>query len=114
MTQMLLALALLIATPAEAIRFFKTGDELWQICIPQTRECLVYVMGVVDGWDMFRGMGADDCLPKAIAAGQITEIVVQWLARHPQYRHYSGPAPVLIILAIFEAFPQCAGAPTGR
>jgi len=100
MTRLLLALALLLAPHgAAAETAYKTGNELWQICNADRPQCLSYIIGVVDGWSMRRG-----CLPEGVTAEQITDIVVQWLARSPHYRHH--PAPTLIMLAILEAFPQ--------
>ena len=48
-----------------------------------------YIMGVADV-----GYGTNHCAPGSVTAGQMRDMVKNWLTEHPQYRHFMGDAIV--------------------
>jgi hypothetical protein len=66
--------------------------------------CLGYVRGITDillaGHQM---NGVTACVPRDVETGQVTDVVKQFLARHPDQRHL--PAEGLVGAALQEAFP---------
>jgi Rap1a immunity proteins len=92
---------------------FQSGNDLLRKCEsadPATHYsddafCLAYIEGVMDtigeGLEI-RGLPACPA-PYTAEAGQLKDIVVQYLKAQPQIRHI--PAADSVALAIFKAFP---------
>jgi Ssp1 endopeptidase immunity protein Rap1a len=88
-----------------------TGNQLYEICTNtsevQQAACLSYIDGVVDSFTDFRNaMKSPECLPQGVTGYQLRDVVVQWLAQHPQYR--ADTAASLVHGALFDAWPACA------
>jgi hypothetical protein len=97
-----LTLALLtaaaFATPAHA----GDGNKLLDYCAKRSPDyywCTGYVLGVVDGMTY---MGDLKCVPD-VTAGQMADVVEEWLRRNPAQRHLSGTR--VIELAALAAWP---------
>jgi hypothetical protein len=84
---------------------FNTGNDLWYICQDKSQElaCLGYIQGLVAGATMYAGVTTPFCMPDGVAVGQAEDIVLSYLAAHPDRRHYD--ARVIVALALKEAFP---------
>ena len=76
--------------------------------------CLLYIKGVVHGFDMGTHIGSDNdlnavkktmCIPKDTNVGQWTAIVKKYLEDHPEKLHEQGVNLVIFSLAV--AFPSC-------
>ena len=76
--------------------------------------CLLYIKGVVHGFDMGTHIGSDNdlnadkktiCFPKDTNVGQWTAIVKKYLEDHPEELHNEGVN--LVILSLATAFPSC-------
>ena len=66
--------------------------------------CLGYVRGITDILLAGNQMnGVTLCVPREVETGQVTDVVKQFLARHPEQR--SLPAEGLVGAALQEAFP---------
>jgi hypothetical protein len=114
-TRLLLPAALVTAflstATASAGDDFKTGNELLEAC--QSSDsfdrgvCFGFVEGVSDA--MNEGVaGWRRCLPAPVVIKQVSDVAVNFLARHPEWRHRS--AATLVAEALKEAFP-CPGGP---
>ena len=76
--------------------------------------CLLFIQGVVYGFDMGTHIGSDNdrnavkktiCIPKDTNVGQWTTIVKKYLEDHPEKLHEQGVN--LVILSLTTAFPSC-------
>ena len=80
-----------------------TGKELLELCSPQASDadhaiCLGYIAGSHDT-SVVRG---DVCTPPRITHGQVRDIVLKFMLKHPE--QLQEPAPHLIVAAVVEAF----------
>lgn len=71
------------------------------------RICQSYVAGVIDYHNLLRNLKTEPavqfCIPDRYTLQQVTEIVLNDLARSPQHDHFiAAPA---VTLALFKAFP---------
>jgi hypothetical protein len=86
---------------------FVNGSDLFRYC--QDKDdgsrglCNGYIAGVADATVGTQISGYRSCSPYGRTVGQVHDVVVQWLARHPQHRHKAAPG--LIAAALAEAFP---------
>lgn len=111
----ILAIALAVSNviasyPANAS--FKDGNELYKVCTVKPNDgtyyqanayCLGYILGVTDTLTTVRMTNSRNyCVPENVTAGQLRDIVVQYLQRTPEKRHLS--ADFLVISAIDLAF----------
>jgi hypothetical protein len=102
MKKLLLCVALCATTTANAA--FLTGNEILQRLksgdhIPYA-VALGYIQGIADAYD-----GGSHCLPAGVTAGQLKDVVKNFLEASPEVRH--RPAD-LIIYAIFKNTWPCA------
>jgi hypothetical protein len=104
--------ALPFATPAAA--YFLDGDELINHCSATVADerfdpaiCVSYVMGAYDGF-MFQRLVRNQprCTPRTLTAGQLREVVVEYLLAHPDNRGMDASA--LVWNAIIAEWPDCA------
>ena len=58
-----------------------------------------YILGVTDALTY----DGNHCREKAITTGQIKDVVIAYLEKHPEERHYSAPS--IIYNALQEALP---------
>jgi hypothetical protein len=85
------------------------GHELWQICGETTSghppvACMTYVEGVLDGRDFGVTSGYPPYLiPDDVTVGQITDVVRNYLSKHPEHRNWIAPS--LIEQALSTAWP---------
>jgi hypothetical protein len=98
---------------------FMTGNRLFDLCKPDAPACWNYVSGVADAVMLLEAFsrvlrtGTDRtafqaCIPSGVTIRQMVDIATRFLERHPQTRHTSGAA--LIMVALNEAFP-CSSKP---
>jgi hypothetical protein len=89
------------------------GNSLLEICkAPEGSQarynCLGYVLGVSDTLADLTTMGAlpgSPCLPTGVTAGQMSDVVVKYLAENPKNRSFSSAS--LVIGALTTAWPPC-------
>jgi hypothetical protein len=84
---------------------FESGNELYQQCTaasgsPQNVFCGGYVTAVSDSLESQRLV----CTPKGTTAGQIKDVIVNYLRDHPAETHHTT-AYSLAELALMAAFP---------
>jgi hypothetical protein len=100
------ALVCLPAT-ARAQRGFMTGNELQSLCNTNDAwgmvACTAYVMAIFEVMYSNPIYGWRACFPSGVIAGQMTDVVKRFLARHPEQRH--NTAGSLVAKALAEAFP---------
>jgi hypothetical protein len=106
-------LVLLIAAvfcEKEAAGAIVTGNRLLDDCQKPNDEisgpfCGGYIAAIADVLSNKNNSvnGARACLSGGVTIGQLRDIVVQWLQRHPQHRH--NGAEGLVAAALMEAFP---------
>ena len=114
-TQLALVMALIGITGAQAS--FKSGNDLLSDCGQKDSlhlgECLGYVTGVADSIDGPMKYSAQlkkgvivrprACLRDGVTAGQVRDVVVNWLEENPQLRDMSANSAVEFALS--QAFP---------
>lgn len=91
---------------------YVSGNDLYRDCTAekndltyyQTRaRCSAYIVGAADGIDEERTMsGIAECVPSNVAIGQLRDIVVDYLKKNPQNRHYTGYS--IVSVALISAF----------
>ena len=84
------------------------GNELWQICWETTSadppiECMSYIEGVLDERDFGVAGYTRYLIPDDVTVGQITEVVRNYLSKHPERRSHFAPG--IIQQALSEAWP---------
>ena len=100
------------STPS--IASFESGNEMFSDCTSDHSDntyyqkqgfCMGYVMAVVDDQILFGGILKKPlyCIPPSATAGQLKDVFVAWLQRHPEKRHLSGAD--LVTLSLIEGFP---------
>ena len=102
MKKLLLCMALCATTTANAA--FMTGNELLRHMNDTNYfgqgHALGYVMGVSDVFT-----GESHCLPPGVNAGQVMDVVKNFLINNPETRH--RPADVIVYAVLKNSFP-CA------
>ena len=94
---------------------FQSGNELLVDCQTSPSDskkmyCLGYVVGAADMFEAWRrSAGLPACIPEGVQAGQLQDVVVQFIKSHPADRHYAGSS--LVIMALVPAFCPPADAP---
>jgi Rap1a immunity proteins len=95
----------LISSTAQAD--FRSGNDLLRECEAKGTSgyslCLGYIMGVDDTMRHIPIYGFSECSSSEVTAGQIKDIVVQYLYNHPATRHTSASG--IVVMAISESFP---------
>lgn len=96
----LIAIALMI--PAMAYAEFRTGNqllaEIQSDSVVERMASLGYVMGVTDAFRLI-----NHCPPNNVTAGQLQDMVKNYLINNPQLRHHTGDAIVMMVLR--QAWP---------
>lgn len=88
---------------------FYSGNSLYEKCrninnAIQYNTCLGYIAGISDAMDLrYSVSGFVACEPKSATLGQVKDVAIQFLDRHPEWRHFS--ADILVARALSEAFP---------
>jgi hypothetical protein len=103
---MLAASAVLgVGSPAQAGDGFKSGNLLLDNCNGRySRQiCIGYVTGAVDAAVLFGWKAGCSDHPGPVEAGQFVDIVVNYLNKHPEKRHFDASG--LVLDAVNEAFP---------
>jgi hypothetical protein len=84
---------------------FLTGNDLLEACQSTKGSflaggCLGFTTGVAEtmAWNKL-----NSCLPREATRGQVQDIAVQFLVKHPELRHYT--ASDLVTQALSKAFP---------
>jgi len=94
-----------------------TGNRLYEQCTSDQRSatywyddaaCTAYIQGFIEGATSFQELWPAEtpkaiCLPATVTAGQMRDVVVKYLAEHPERRHLSAMAS--ITSAAMRAFP---------
>ena len=77
---------------------------LLQDCTRQRQSlCLGYIEAVSDASEVNAVNGYEACVPEAVTAGQLQDVVVQYLQLNPADRHLSAVG--LVAHALSKAFP---------
>lgn len=101
---LVLGLTIPAATPSYAN--FLTGNDLYEKCNGGNIEqmvCMGYIEGVSDSLDLARANNSrQQCVAVGVTAGQIKDVVVQYLAIHPEKRDWD--AGILVISALGNAW----------
>ena len=98
------ACALATAPPALADNTVSDdGHEFYENCTDTSLYmqgfCLGYVRGLLHGYEVLRvGIGAPACIPSSVTMGDLRDIVVRYIGRHPADR--GEPALVLFARAV--------------
>lgn len=102
-----LTAALLLCISAPASAEFLTGNELLERLRAKDEAprilALGYIMGAADA-----GNTVNHCLPTNATAGQVRDVVHQWLEKTPTVRHHSADSIVNAMLGL--AYPCQSGA----
>jgi hypothetical protein len=116
----LIAAFLSIATTEGARGSFQNGNELFEDCQRPTGSfgkayCMGFVGGVADAMKAAQAAGGslagwNACVPLQVTLGQAMDVAVNFLARHPELRHYQAVS--LVAHAFEDAFP-CPPVSTG-
>ena len=107
----LFAITALIFSQQPASAFFYDGNELFRICRSDENFnsglCLGIIIGAFDAYEISEiGPGVGYCAPAALRAGQLRDIVVQYLELNPADRHYAAHS--LVWTALAKAY-RCEG-----
>ena len=97
---------MLAALPGTAGAGFQSGNDLLRDCEAQRPACVAYIEGALDMWVNGQTFGRSRkivCLAPGVEAGQLRDIVIQWLNTHPEDRHLEASG--LVIIAAAQAFP---------
>jgi Rap1a immunity proteins len=84
------------------------GNDLFDLCQKNEFACIVFIQGVADGqmsavWGTNRDVAY--CIPQGSTGKQVKDVVVAYLAAHPESRHFL--ASTLVAAALAQAWPQC-------
>ena len=87
---------------------FKTGNDLYNDCGNQRSSawmgCYGYVVAIADAFQAGNKInGYSACLSPAVEAGQLIDVVVNYLRLKPADRHYDATG--LVAHAMSDAFP---------
>lgn len=121
MRKLAIAAALtVLASPAMAMDSFLKGSDLYLKCMAQDQAvCFGYIEGVAD---MIESLSRDDgpgllgftaCLRPEVNAGQVKDVVVQFLFGHAKDRD-QYTANTMVAAALSDAFPCEDAAPKQR
>ena len=105
------ALAVWCGYADSACASYADGNDLYKRCAPNTETadsayCYGYVVAIAD---VLRSvapnpyLGNKVCIPLEVKAGQLRDIIYNWLAAHPESRHYSGNS--LAASALAQVYP---------
>jgi len=106
--------ALMVSFPSPSIAAFKSGNQLVDDCTADPRSsthfqsdayCIGFVVGVVDDETMIGDILKRPiiCLRPSVTAGQLRDVVIAYLQRHPEKRDYTAAS--LVMSAVLDAFP---------
>ncbi|MBF9150734.1 Rap1a/Tai family immunity protein [Novosphingobium jiangmenense] len=99
------ALAAVVLLPSPARAEWMSGEQLQEACsakAPVDRAmCLSYVIGVLDG---FRSAERPPKVPDDVSAGQVRDVVAQYLAGHDEALALQGRE--VVKAAIVDAWPE--------
>jgi len=105
------------ASKEDGVEFlaYVTGNTLYDQCKsnednPKFLMCISYIWGAVDYDNALFNAGLINrtyCIPPDVQSGQLKDVVLQYLSRHPEKRQLSGGA--LITFALHESFPCSQG-----
>lgn len=99
------SLACLLCMAPAAHASWLSGNDLFTQCaqqqVPADKSgCLAYIMGTVDDAEVW---GHPLSIPPSVTGGQLRDIVMDYLDKHPERRHWPGSA--LVWNAVREAYP---------
>ena len=100
MRQVVFAAIIVCSMPSSSANA-RTGNELLSQCTTSTASqfywqdragCAAFIEGFVEGATSFQEMWPQSqrkmiCVPQGVTTGQIRDVVVKWLAQHPEFRH---------------------------
>jgi len=87
---------------------FMDGNVFLAQCRNSEVACKTYVQGVNDAlFESLVGTNRDlpYCIPERANIHQVYAVIIAWMERNPQHLH--NRAPMLIAVALAEAWPQC-------
>jgi predicted oxidoreductase len=97
-----LAIGLGISSVAHAQSFF-SGNEVYQWCRDSARKplCTSFIGGATDliaAYQLANRTQKTLCVPRQADLGQVVDVVVAWLERHPAERHQQAASIVAVSL----------------
>lgn len=100
-------LALCLFSQAHAFAGFYSGNEIYAKCTDNDTfyrgQCLSYIAGISDAMDENNVDGFTACIPGGVTAGQLKDLVTQWLFSHANKRHYAASG--LVAHALSDNYP---------
>lgn len=104
----------LIAYSTPAFAAVITGNDLLSECNADRSSseyemniahCVGYIMGSIDQGQLDEHFSQKRlyCMPRQVTAGQLKDVLVAWMRRHPEKLHFGGAA--LVTLSMVGAFP---------
>jgi hypothetical protein len=96
------------SNPADAVRVFQNGNELFTLCNNNSLVCLGYAAAISDAMSSTQEDGGSiagwrACEPVAVTQGQVRDVTVAFLRAHPEIRHLAAAS--LVAKALAEAWP---------
>jgi hypothetical protein len=96
--------AILAAGPALA--GFLDGHSLLRLCSGNSADknaCTAYIQGASDQWNLYRALTrTTQCGPETLTGGQLRDVVVVYLQKHPE--HLIDSAAGLVVEAMTAAW----------
>jgi hypothetical protein len=90
----------------------ETGNDILRDCSRTNKKinyfahCAGFIRGLADGimfWEEYHPETVVACIPPRADTGQLSDIVLRWLADNPKMRHLGSS--VVVALALHEAWP---------
>lgn len=112
MLRQLAVLCFLYLSAASALANFQDGNSLFKSCTVREdspiftaaqMHCVGYIQAISDALEVTKISGHAVCSPDNVTAGQLKDIVTQWLQAKPKLRHLA--ASRLVAAALQDAFP---------
>ena len=91
---------------------FESGNQLFDSCtakegstlyFQRQARCNAYIIGVYETtifFAQYNDVGKMICVPDGVTAGQLVDVVTNYMSQHPENRHYVASNIVLISLGV--------------
>ena len=102
--RVILLAAFLVGLTAPALAEFKTGNDIYGKCLSSEGTGRLYCLAYITGsFDQLGGSEEYECVDiEKVSAGQIRDVVIAYLRKTPESRHFSAAS--LVRNAIYYAF----------
>lgn len=93
MKAILLGICLSLAAQG-AMANFNNGNNMWEYCQTDRSYVVGYATGAFDAYEGANKLNPNNytsiCAPKAVTAGQLTDVMCDYLRDNPQDRHFTA------------------------